>query len=131
MKDYTPFVHDCRIDKLFHDFNSKTITFLLTCGEAMETKEVKFEGVINQDFRIIDKDNIIFGIEETDWNGLQSEFPDLMSYYKRYKSISAEDQKKIDDRTAKCFHISSSAGLDGYIIAETIKIRKITTANTN
>ncbi|RNI23115.1 hypothetical protein [Rufibacter latericius] len=131
MEDYTHLVHDCEIDKLSLDFNTNTTNFLISCGDDSERMKVTFEGVINQDFRIIDKGNIIFGIEETDWKGLQLAFPDLMSYYKHYKSISTEDQKRIESRALKCFHISSSAGLDGYIIAESINFEKITPANMN
>ncbi|WP_116545450.1 hypothetical protein [Pontibacter virosus] len=130
MKDYSHIVGDCRIDKLSLDFNSNTITFVMTrYREELEIIEVKFDGVINQDFKIIDKDNIVFGIEETDWNGLETEFPDLMKWYEHYKSIAPEEKGMISDGTAKCFHIRGTAGLEGYIIAETIKIEKINSAN--
>ncbi|MEJ8801926.1 hypothetical protein [Pontibacter sp. H249] len=129
MKDYSHLVHNCIINKLEHDFVSRTITFFLDGGEEKGMMEVQFVGVINQDFKVIDSYNLLSGIEETDWSGLESEFPDLMNYYKHYKRISDENQKKIADRIAKCFSISSHTGLFGYIIAESIIFKKINPAN--
>ncbi|MFB9865496.1 hypothetical protein [Rufibacter immobilis] len=124
MKDYSHLVHDFIIDKLEHDFKSRTITFFLDGGVEKGMMEVQFAGVINQDFKVIDSYNLLSGIEETNWKGLEAKFPDLMNYYKRYKRISDEDQQKIEDNVAKCFSISSHTGLFGYIIAETIMLKK-------
>ncbi|AMM50714.1 hypothetical protein TH61_05335 [Rufibacter sp. DG15C] len=123
MEDYSELVGDSRIEKLCHDFKLKTIIFNLTrYRDELEEIEVRFEGVVNQDFQCIDSDNIIFGIEETDWDGLQIQFPDLMKYYKHYKSIDPEDRKRIGNGTVKCYHIRGSVGLEGYVIAEAIRI---------
>ncbi|MFB9864214.1 hypothetical protein [Rufibacter immobilis] len=131
MEDYSHLVGDCRIDRLSIDFNSDTVIFVLSrYRDKLEKIVVRFGRVINHDFKTINKDNIIFGIEETDWEGLESEFPDLMKWYKHYKRITPEEKELINSGVAKCFHIRGTTGLEGYIIAETIKIEEITSANT-
>lgn len=131
MENYSQILGDSIIDKFFIDFNEKIISFTTTryMGSVAEKREVNFTGVVQQDFRMFNKYNIIFGLVETDWDGLNLELPELMSLFQHYKSISQDDMRRIENKSLKCFLITASSGLDGYIIAERVEIKEITVDN--
>lgn len=126
MENYGKLIGDSRIDNLLIDFNNGTIIISITryFDDVKEERMITFHGVINQDFRMINKDNILFDIEETDWWGLEKTFPEMMSRYKWYKKIYNEDKMRIDQGLLRCYHIQWSYGLDGYVIAESIEIKE-------
>ena len=105
-------------------------------GEPFETTDVIFEGVLAYHFVNDNFHTILFDIDETRVGHLVSEWKGLFDHGCKYgwpdpsfKSVEAA-VSRFESNGAKAYHVSSSCGLYGWVIAESCRFETPPTGST-
>ena len=122
-------IHDNIIKSYFVDFENKNIVFntIYHCNDVQETTKITFNNVIAYFFKNELNGSIIFDIEETSLECFINDNKNILDTEKIYGwPFSYKDEedliKILNKNKQKYYVINSSYGLNGWVLADEMKI---------